>query len=90
MKKCDGCGDCCTAGPCPAAVALLGIDFGQPCSALEYDARQARYWCGLMRRPHAYLLYTGTSESERLKKEISEMLNVGEGCCRAVLKAGDA
>ncbi len=83
MKHCDGCGDCCTAGPCGASVALLGTASDQPCSALEYDTRKARYWCGLMRRPNTYVDLGAPAEwkDKQLGKLIGKILGTEEGCC---------
>lgn len=76
---CNGCGVCCIAVPCVLARDLVGAVEG-PCPALEHDG--ARYWCGLLRAPHKYVI--GLSEKpwadDILIRTIETSGAFGRGC----------
>jgi Fe-S-cluster-containing hydrogenase component 2 len=44
-ERCNGCGVCCLAEPCPLGVLLTGRRRGA-CRALHWDDAGARYRCG--------------------------------------------
>ncbi len=44
---CNGCGVCCLSEPCPVGMLLSGRRRG-PCRALQWDAQDSRYRCGVM------------------------------------------
>ena len=49
---CNGCGVCCAWEPCPLGVLVSGHRHGA-CTALQWDAAQARYHCGMVRAPES-------------------------------------
>lgn len=79
---CNGCGLCCKATVCGAGSVLMGLvkEFGQrapgPCPALLQEGDG--YTCGIMNRPHNYLL------SQRgptvLRKAVGVLIGAGSGC----------
>ena len=46
-ERCNGCGVCCLAEPCPVGRVVSARRRG-PCRALRWDEAAARYRCGLM------------------------------------------
>ena len=69
-KKCVGCGMCCRKAPCSGAVRIYGNV--TDCPALEYDGKEKRYFCSLMRLPG------------KLGKAYREELGAGTGCCSSL------
>jgi hypothetical protein len=51
---CNGCGVCCAVATCPLARVFLWQLRG-PCRALEWDAGNSRYQCGMLLRPAFYV-----------------------------------
>ncbi len=52
--KCNGCGICCAAEPCPVAHLLLW-QFSGACRALQWEEAEQRYQCGMVIEPKKYL-----------------------------------
>ncbi|WP_155633130.1 hypothetical protein [Burkholderia stagnalis] len=90
-ESCNGCGYCCTVGPCMLAQEFLHCMTG-PCVALE--VQDGRTVCGLVRNPLGYLFQAAhPAESvsvleappsidlgHRLSVEFAAALGLGEGC----------
>lgn len=90
-QPCNGCGYCCTAGPCQLAQEFLHCTTG-PCVALEWQADRAV--CGLVRNPLGYLFkaahpeadvplleHSSASAHERqLSNQLAMALGIGKGC----------
>jgi hypothetical protein len=53
-EKCNGCGVCCAAEPCPVAHLLLW-QFSGACKALQWKEDKQRYQCGMVVDPGKYL-----------------------------------
>ncbi|RZM00799.1 MAG: hypothetical protein EOP73_15175 [Variovorax sp.] len=53
-RPCNGCGVCCASEPCPAGVLASGRRRGA-CAALVWSPTEARYRCGLISEPAAWL-----------------------------------
>ena len=51
---CNGCGLCCLAAPCPLGMLVSRRRQGA-CHALQWDASQQRYRCGMVSDPGAIL-----------------------------------
>lgn len=90
-EPCNGCGYCCTVGPCHLAEEFLHCTTG-PCVALEVDGD--RFICGLVRNPLGYLfkmahpdavvpVLDAAPESEegyQLSVKLASALGLGKGC----------
>lgn len=90
-ENCNGCGYCCTVGPCALAQEFLHCETG-PCVALE--VRESRTICGLVRNPIGYLYKAAHPEStvavlddpadieggRALSAEIASALGIEQGC----------
>lgn len=88
---CNGCGYCCTVGPCQIAQDFLHCSVG-PCVALEIA--EGRVICGMVRNPLGYLFkatHPDSSESvlnappdieasRQLSGEIASALGINKGC----------
>ena len=89
--SCNGCGYCCTVGPCQLAQEFLGCTEG-PCIALE--AKDGRTVCGLVRNPLGYLFKAADPDADfdvlaqapqseagfSLSSELARALGLGMGC----------
>lgn len=84
---CNGCGVCCALETCPAA-RLRFLQRQGPCPALEWQAEESRYRCGLVMRPAHYL--GGLSlPGMPLKQLLSRWIAAGKGCdCSAEVANG--
>lgn len=88
---CNGCGYCCTVGPCQLAQDFLHC-FEGPCVALE--RRGDSTGCGLVRNPLGYLFQAAhpganvpvldaapaTEVASELSAEMARALGIGQGC----------
>lgn len=73
---CNGCGVCCAAEPCPLGVLLSRRRLGT-CVALEWDAPQRRYVCGVLARPKAHVPFWPAAWTRRLA---ARWIAAGRGC----------
>ncbi|WP_295643056.1 hypothetical protein [uncultured Methylibium sp.] len=74
---CNGCGVCCLAEPCPAAM-LLTLRRRGACRLLEWSDAQRRYRCGLLtgaRRPGGPAIW-----ARWLQRRASRWIAAGSGC----------
>lgn len=53
-RPCNGCGVCCASEPCPVGVLASRRRHGA-CAALVWSQAEARYRCGLISEPTAWL-----------------------------------
>lgn len=51
---CNGCGLCCAAQPCPLGMLLSRRWHGR-CRALQWQAAESRYVCGVLTQPGRWL-----------------------------------
>lgn len=68
-EPCNGCGMCCAASKCEAALIALGTDDDEgPCPILRFH--DGRFWCGLVE----------TERAASLLPVIADALGIGSGC----------
>jgi hypothetical protein len=85
-EPCNGCGYCCDQQPCQIAEEVFGEDVAAPCPALEYEAAERRYYCGLVRRVSHYVApaLDGTAAAAAVNRKagarFAKMLGTGRGC----------
>lgn len=77
--KCNGCGVCCTAEPCPVAHLLLW-QFSGACKALEWQDAEQRYLCGMVMEPKKYLGKLPEWLSPFIRKWCAARIASGIGC----------
>lgn len=73
---CNGCGVCCAAEPCPLGMLLSRRRTGA-CVALRWDAGPARYRCGVVQEPGAYLRWLPAAWARRAALR---WIAAGAGC----------
>lgn len=79
-EPCNGCGVCCAARLCPAALLLLKPRHA-PCPALEWQPEpQRRYVCGLLRQPRHYLGWLPRWLEQPLRRRLHRSIAAGQGC----------
>ncbi len=66
-KPCNGCGLCCAAERCQAAVMVIGEGPG-PCPLMRFH--DGRFWCGLVE----------TEKAVGMEPIIAAVLGIGTGC----------
>lgn len=70
-EMCNGCGACCAAEPCPLG-SVISLRRKGRCPALEWDAGQERYACGLL---------TQASRAHRgAGRLVARWIAAGQGC----------
>ena len=72
---CNGCGWCCAAEPCPVGMLVSGRRRGA-CHALQWDASQRRYRCGVLAR--------ATRLGPLARRIASRWIAAGAGCDAAL------
>ena len=77
--RCNGCGLCCTAGPCPVAMVFL-LQFRGECRALLWQADASRYVCGMVVCPDRYVRIIPQRLRERFGKFFASRIAAGAGC----------
>ncbi|MFM7531200.1 MAG: hypothetical protein ACKO5J_01660 [Rubrivivax sp.] len=73
---CNGCGVCCAAEPCPLGVLLSRRRTGA-CAALQWDEPGARYRCGALAQPGAFLGWLPAGWARAL---VRRWIAAGAGC----------
>ena len=76
---CNGCGVCCAAAPCPLSRLLLGHRQGA-CPALQWQAADTRYGCGLLLAPRHYLRWLPATAAPLFQRLARRYLAIGHGC----------
>jgi len=76
---CNGCGICCAAERCPVACLFLPRREGA-CAALEWDAEQRRYRCGMVVHTADYVRWLPRRWQGRAGKWFASRIAAGKGC----------
>lgn len=74
--RCNGCGVCCAAEPCPLGILLSRRRRGA-CVALEWDGGQQRYLCGALAQPSRWLPWLPATWSQAL---VRRWIAAAQGC----------
>lgn len=77
--SCNGCGVCCAAEPCPAGMLIFRQRRGA-CPALEWEAADQRYRCGLLTRPAHYLRWLPAWSQRLATRLFRRWIAAGIGC----------
>ena len=77
--KCNGCGVCCAAEPCPVAHLLLW-QFNGSCRALQWHEDKQRYQCGMVIEPYQYLRFIPKRLSPLISKWCAARIAMDIGC----------
>ena len=77
--RCNGCGMCCAAGPCPVALVFLS-QFRGECRALLWQDENKRYVCGMVVCPDRYVRVIPHGFRERFGKFFASRIAAGAGC----------
>lgn len=86
---CNGCGFCCIMEQCRVSVDLFG-KHGR-CPALEWNEKETRFYCGLMRAPEQYPAnHPFTGEDAPLNASYyRHLIGAGIGCDSTTLAKGE-
>jgi len=76
---CNGCGVCCAARPCPLSYLLLGHRT-DPCAALQWNAPQRRYFCGMLIAPAGFLPWLPPAWQASAGRLFCRWIAAGVGC----------
>ncbi|MBP6269874.1 MAG: hypothetical protein KA422_09640 [Rhizobacter sp.] len=77
--KCNGCGVCCAAEPCPVGVLVTGSRRGA-CSALVWRQVDQRYVCGMVIEPGRYLGLNHPWLNAAASCVTRRLISAGSGC----------
>ena len=77
--RCNGCGTCCAAEPCPVGVLVSGRRQGA-CKALEWRDADHRYVCGMVDAPGLYLGINHRWLNAALSTMTRRLISAGSGC----------
>jgi hypothetical protein len=77
--KCNGCGVCCAAEPCPVAHLLLW-QFSGACKALQWQETEQRYQCGMVVEPKKYLRKLPKALSPFISRWCAKRIALDIGC----------
>lgn len=85
--RCNGCGVCCAAEPCPVAYVFLW-QFRGRCRALVWQAEAGRYVCGMVDSPDRYVRLIPARLRRCLGRFFATRIAAGDGCdCAAEVDA---
>ena len=76
QAPCNGCGVCCAAQPCPLGMLLSRRRQGR-CRALQWQASDSRYVCGVLARPRRWLPWLPAALARRLA---ARWISAASGC----------
>lgn len=76
---CNGCGVCCAAETCPAALVLFLQRQGS-CPALFWNEKETRYSCGLLDNPAQYLRWLPRRWNALASRFFARRIAAGAGC----------
>ncbi|MBN8503526.1 MAG: hypothetical protein J0L58_03550 [Burkholderiales bacterium] len=80
---CNGCGVCCLAEPCPLGMLVSRRRQGA-CLAVEWQAEERRYHCGMLRSSSEHLLGSRWPLLDRLLRPLAaRWIAAGMGGCDA-------
>ncbi|CAG7857722.1 hypothetical protein MCAMS1_02654 [biofilm metagenome] len=77
--KCNGCGVCCAAEPCPVAHLLLW-QFRGACKAWQWQKDKRRYQCGMVVEPKKYLRFLPEALTSFISKWCAVRIALDIGC----------
>ncbi|MBX9715592.1 MAG: hypothetical protein K2X42_03250 [Burkholderiaceae bacterium] len=77
--RCNGCGVCCAAEPCPVGILVSGRRLGA-CRALEWHDIQQRYLCGMVDAPDRYLGLRVPTVGKAVSMLTRRLISAGQGC----------
>jgi hypothetical protein len=77
--RCNGCGVCCTATPCPLGL-LAGSRPGDPCRLLRWQAAERRYACGAVDDPATAMPWLPKSLAALFRRLALRWIAAGKGC----------
>jgi len=77
--RCNGCGVCCAAEPCPVAYVFLFQIKGK-CRALLWQDGASRYVCGMVVCPDRYVSLIPEILRERIGRFFASRIAAGMGC----------
>jgi hypothetical protein len=77
--RCNGCGVCCAAEPCPVAFVFL-FQFKGQCRALLWQEDTRRYVCGMVVFPDRYVRLIPERWSVRAGRFVAKRIAAGDGC----------
>ena len=77
--RCNGCGVCCAAAPCPVAFVFL-FQFRGRCRALLWQEDAARYVCGMVSFPDRYVWLIPENWREPVGRFVATRIAAGDGC----------
>lgn len=77
--RCNGCGACCAAEPCPVAYVFL-FQFKGRCRALLWQDEVSRYVCGMVACPDRYVSMLSERWRERIGRFFASRIAAGTGC----------
>lgn len=77
--RCNGCGVCCAAEPCPVAYVFL-FQFRGRCRALLWQEESSRYVCGMVACPDNYVRLFPQQWRERIGGFFASRIAAGMGC----------
>ena len=80
---CNGCGLCCAAEPCPIGMLASRRRHGA-CVALQWQADEARYRCGIVAEPQRWLPWLPAALARRLALR---WIAAAQGCDSDLLPA---
>lgn len=77
--RCNGCGVCCAAEPCPVAHLFL-FQFSGKCRALLWQEDASRYVCGMAVCPDRYVSLIPEKWRARAGSFFASRIAAGTGC----------
>ena|ERR1035437_4076773 len=77
--RCNGCGVCCAAEPCPVAYLFL-FQFKGRCRALLWQNDTGRYVCGMVIGPDQYVSVIPKRLRERMGRFFASRIAADCGC----------
>ena len=77
--RCNGCGVCCAAEPCPVAFVFL-FQFRGACRALVWQDETQNYVCGMVVAPDRYVRLIPERFREHAGKFFASRIAAGAGC----------
>jgi hypothetical protein len=77
--RCNGCGVCCAAEPCPVAYVFL-LQFRGKCRALLWQDDAGRYVCGMVVSPDRYVALIPQRWRAGFGRFFASRIAAGTGC----------
>jgi len=77
--RCNGCGICCAAEPCPVAYIFL-FQFKGRCRALLWQNEELRYVCGMVVSPDQYVPFLPKRSRALMGRFFASRIAADYGC----------